>query len=139
MKSPKPSLDLVPEHYIRKQTLVNAERYVTPELKEYEIKVFNAEDQIKEIERSLFLEVCERLAMQMEHLLENCPGTGAPGCAGLTWLKLQRLRDMSALRLWKKICWRSVVDDIRLSNITREVPDLCQMTRSLKLESESGS
>jgi DNA mismatch repair protein MutS len=67
----KAKTDLVPEHYIRKQTLVNAERYVTPELKEYEIKVFNAEDEIKELERSLFLEVCERLAIQVERLVRT--------------------------------------------------------------------
>lgn len=63
--------DLVPDHYIRKQTLVNAERYVTPELKEYEIQVFNAEDEIKEVERSLFLEICERLSLQMEQMLKT--------------------------------------------------------------------
>ena len=67
----KAKTGLVPEHYIRKQTLVNAERYVTPELKEYEIQVFNAEDKIKEIERSLFFEVCERLSLQMDHLLNT--------------------------------------------------------------------
>jgi DNA mismatch repair protein MutS len=67
----KAKTDRVPEHYVRKQTLVNAERYVTPELKEYEIKVFNAEDEIKEIERSLFLEVCDRLSLQLEPLLKT--------------------------------------------------------------------
>jgi len=54
--------DLAPEEYIRKQTLVNAERYITPELKEYESLVLNAEERIKEIERRLFHEVCARLA-----------------------------------------------------------------------------
>ena len=67
----KAKTDLVPEHYIRKQTLVNAERYITPELKEYETQVFNAEDEIKEIERNLFLEVCERLTLHMELLLKT--------------------------------------------------------------------
>ena len=67
----KAKTDLVPEHYIRKQTLVNAERYITPELKEYEIKVFNAEDEIKEIERSLFGEVCERISLQIEPLVQT--------------------------------------------------------------------
>lgn len=47
----------VPEDYIRKQTLVNAERYITPELKEYEEKVLTAEDRIKELEYNLFHEV----------------------------------------------------------------------------------
>jgi DNA mismatch repair protein MutS len=67
----KTKTDLVPEHYIRKQTLVNAERYVTPELKEYETKVFNAEDQIKEIERKLFLEICKRLSLQIDKLVDT--------------------------------------------------------------------
>ncbi len=67
----KAKTNLVPEHYIRKQTLVNAERYITPELKEYEIQVFNAEDEIKDIERSLFFEVCERLSLQIDHLLKT--------------------------------------------------------------------
>ena len=67
----KAKSDQVPEDYIRKQTLVNAERYVTPELKEYEILVFNAEDEIKEIERSLFIEICDRLSLQMEQLLKT--------------------------------------------------------------------
>ncbi len=52
----------VPEHYIRKQTLVNSERYITPELKEYESMVLNAEERIEELERRLFTEVCQRIA-----------------------------------------------------------------------------
>ena len=53
----KSNLDAVPEDYIRKQTLVNAERFITPELKEYEEKVLTAEDRIKELEYELFYEV----------------------------------------------------------------------------------
>ena len=67
----KAKADQVPEHYIRKQTLVNAERYVTPELKEYEIKVFNAEDQIKELERVIFQEICQRLTLHVERMLKT--------------------------------------------------------------------
>lgn len=47
----------VPDDYVRKQTLVNAERYITPELKEYEEKVLTAEDRIKELEYELFYKV----------------------------------------------------------------------------------
>lgn len=50
----KTNLSSVPENYIRKQTLVNAERFITPELKEYEEKVLSAEDKIKELEFELF-------------------------------------------------------------------------------------
>jgi len=51
-----------PVEYIRKQTLVNAERYITPEMKEYEALVLNAEERIREIEERLFREVCQTIA-----------------------------------------------------------------------------
>ncbi|MDO8526697.1 MAG: DNA mismatch repair protein MutS [Deltaproteobacteria bacterium] len=54
--------DKVPAHYIRKQTLVNAERYITPELKEYEEKVLGAEEKIERIEYELFLQLREELS-----------------------------------------------------------------------------
>lgn len=53
----KANLSSVPEDYIRKQTLVNAERFITPELKEYEDKVLNAEERIKTLEYGLFYQV----------------------------------------------------------------------------------
>ncbi len=49
--------DKVPEHFIRKQTLKNAERYITPELKEYEEKVLSAEEKANDLEYELFLEL----------------------------------------------------------------------------------
>jgi DNA mismatch repair protein MutS len=51
---PKASTSRVPESYERKQTLVNAERYITPELKEYEEKILNAEEKISSLEEELF-------------------------------------------------------------------------------------
>jgi len=65
----KANVNLVPDHYIRKQTLVNAERYITPELKEYENLVLNAEERIAELETRLFREVCERIAARAPVLL----------------------------------------------------------------------
>ncbi|MBI4975443.1 DNA mismatch repair protein MutS [Candidatus Peregrinibacteria bacterium] len=53
----KSNLSSVPFDYIRKQTLVNAERFITPELKEYEEKVLNAEGKIKEMEYEIFYKV----------------------------------------------------------------------------------
>ncbi len=50
----KANLNLVPPDYIRKQTLVNAERFITPELKEWENKILHAEDNIKKIEEEIF-------------------------------------------------------------------------------------
>ena len=51
----------VPEDWIRKQTLVNAERYITQELKEYEEKIINADDKIKNLELKLFLKLLDKL------------------------------------------------------------------------------
>jgi len=61
--------DLVPTEYIRKQTLVNAERFITPEMKEYEALVLNAEERIHEIEARLFRELCQQLATSSARLL----------------------------------------------------------------------
>lgn len=63
--------DKAPETYIRKQTLVNAERFITPEMKEYETLVLNAEERIREIELRLFREVCTELTRSARPLLET--------------------------------------------------------------------
>lgn len=57
-------LDRVPEDYQRKQTLANAERFITPTLKEYEEKVLGAEDRVVEIEYDLFQKVRRQVALQ---------------------------------------------------------------------------
>lgn len=67
----KSNTESVPPEYIRKQTLVNAERYITPELKEYETLVLNAEDRIREIENRLFKEICAQLAASAAKLLSS--------------------------------------------------------------------
>ena len=54
----KANLGQVPDDYIRRQTLANGERYIVPELKEYESLVLNARERIQEMERSLFRQVC---------------------------------------------------------------------------------
>ena len=66
----------VPDDYIRKQTLVNSERYITPELKEYESIVLNAEERIAELESRLFREVCERIAVHIAALLATAQALG---------------------------------------------------------------
>ncbi len=63
--------DKAPEHYIRKQTLVNAERFITPEMKEYETLVLNAEERIREIELRLFKEICAELSKSAFKLLDT--------------------------------------------------------------------
>ena len=54
--------DKIPDNYIRKQTLKNAERYITPELKEYEEKVLTADEKAKDLEYELFLELRDAVA-----------------------------------------------------------------------------
>ncbi|MBT5760974.1 MAG: DNA mismatch repair protein MutS [Candidatus Marinimicrobia bacterium] len=63
--------DKVPETFIRKQTLVNSERYITDELKEYEEKVLNAEDKIISIETRLFSELCQFLLLSISKIHIN--------------------------------------------------------------------
>jgi DNA mismatch repair protein MutS len=60
-----------PSDYIRKQTLVNAERFITPEMKEYEALVLNAEERIHEIETRLFRQVCAEIANASRALLDT--------------------------------------------------------------------
>jgi DNA mismatch repair protein MutS len=62
---------LAPAEYIRKQTLVNAERFITPEMKEYESLVLNAEESIHEIETRIFHQVCEQLGTASHRLLNT--------------------------------------------------------------------
>lgn len=64
----KPNLHLAPSDYERKQTLVNAERFTSPELKEYERKILAADERISEIERQLYVEVRSTIAQQASRL-----------------------------------------------------------------------
>jgi len=66
----KANLERVPEHFIRKQTLTGAERYFTPELKEWEEKVFGAEEKIGRLEQTLFLRVRGELALAVKRIQE---------------------------------------------------------------------
>lgn len=61
----------VPSDWIRKQTLVNAERYITPELKEYEEKIMNAEDRISAIEFRLFSEIVQTASEYVAAIQQN--------------------------------------------------------------------
>jgi DNA mismatch repair protein MutS len=67
----KPNLHLVPPDYERKQTLVNAERFTTPELKEYEAKILDAQEKIVEIERRLFAELRSVIAGEARRIRQT--------------------------------------------------------------------
>ncbi|MDH5683302.1 MAG: DNA mismatch repair protein MutS [candidate division WOR-3 bacterium] len=62
--------NLVPKNYLRKQTLANVERFITPELKEYETKVLNAEERIKTLEYEIFIELRREIAQAVPKILE---------------------------------------------------------------------
>jgi len=72
----KSYLDQVPESYIRKQTLVNAERFITPELKEYENKIFGAQERSIGLEQELFTEVRLQAVKQLETIQRNALAIG---------------------------------------------------------------
>ncbi|HHY13467.1 MAG TPA: DNA mismatch repair protein MutS, partial [Thermoanaerobacterales bacterium] len=64
----KSNLSLVPDRYIRKQTLVNSERYITAELKELEAKILGAEEKIEVIEYNLFTSIRDTITMHIERI-----------------------------------------------------------------------
>lgn len=61
----------IPEYFIRKQTLTNAERYITPELKEFEIKILSAKDKIVALEHLIYSEIREKLRKVIEDVQET--------------------------------------------------------------------
>ncbi|HBF12242.1 MAG TPA: DNA mismatch repair protein MutS [Deltaproteobacteria bacterium] len=80
-----------PAHYIRKQTLSNAERFITPALKEYEDKVLGAAEKIKELEYGLFLELRVKVAAQSERIKKLATHLATlDALAGLASLASQR-------------------------------------------------
>ena len=72
----KANASLVPAEYIRKQTLVNGERYITPEMKEYESLVLTAEERIRHLETELFGEICRQVGEHAPRLLETARALG---------------------------------------------------------------
>ncbi len=73
----KSNLDSIPPEYIRKQTLVNAERFITPELKEYESLVLNAAERISDLETRLFKELCVEVGRSAPALLATAGALAA--------------------------------------------------------------
>ncbi|ACU08821.1 DNA mismatch repair protein MutS [Flavobacteriaceae bacterium 3519-10] len=63
--------DKVPTDWIRKQTLVNAERYITEELKEYEEQILGAEEKISKIEHELYRKVCDNVMVYIDSIQDN--------------------------------------------------------------------
>src|SRR5438270_10868183 len=87
----KPNLHLVPADYERKQTLVNAERFTTPELKEYESKILDAQEKMVEIERRIFAELRTAIAGEARRIRQTALALAEVDVlAGLAHLAAQR-------------------------------------------------
>ncbi len=102
----KANQDKVPEEYIRKQTLVNAERFITPELKEFEEAVLGAEEKIAALEQTLFAELRELVA-------DEAARVRATAVALASIDALAGLADTAARSGWS----RPLVDDSRVLEI----------------------
>lgn len=94
--------DKVPQEWIRRQTLVGAERYVTEELKEYESKILGAEDRIYQIEAQIYAEVVNRIRHSIAAIQANCRAIA----------RLDVLASYAKTALDRGYC-RPVVDDSR--------------------------
>ncbi len=71
-----PNLPQVPDDYVRRQTLVGGERFFTPELKEYESILLNAQERMEELEQSLFQQVCKQIAGDGQRIAATASGVG---------------------------------------------------------------
>ena len=81
--------DKVPENWIRKQTLVNAERYITEELKEYESQILGAEEKIAQLEHLLYKKIKEQVLVHMDTIQNNSKTIAEIDCAvGLSELAI---------------------------------------------------
>jgi len=67
----KPNLDKVPDNYIRKQTLVNSERFITEDLKRYEEKIISGEEKINSLEYNLFQKIREKVKNSIDKIQQN--------------------------------------------------------------------
>ncbi len=74
---PRGQIDRVPEHYVRKQTVKNAERYITPELKEFEHKVLSAEEKACDLEQAIFDELRAAVAVEVPRILATARAIAA--------------------------------------------------------------
>lgn len=76
----KAQADKMPDQFQRRQTLTNNERFISPELKEYEEKILSAEDKIQQIESSLFAKLREDIAQHLDRVLQTARGLANIDC-----------------------------------------------------------
>jgi DNA mismatch repair protein MutS len=103
----KSNLHLVPQDYDRKQTLVGAERFTTPELKEYEAKILDAQEKIVEIERRLFTELRTGIAAEAKRIRQ----------AALALAEIDLLASLAHIAALRNYCRPSFVEGADASEI----------------------
>jgi len=108
----KAQQDNVPENYIRKQTLVNSERYITEELKEYEEKVLSAEEDIIAIETELFANCCQKILGQAGPIQINAKILN----------RLDVLSTFAHLALHRKYCKPTLLENAALDIVDGRHP-----------------
>ena len=101
----KANLHLVPQDYDRKQTLVGAERFTTPELKEYEAKILDAQEKIVEIERRLFTELRAAIAGEAKRIRQTA----------LALAEIDVLASFAQIAALRNYCRPQFVDDLGAS------------------------
>ena len=99
--------DLVPEDYIRKQTLANAERYITQELKEYEEKILGAEDKILVLETQLYAELVQSLSEFIPAIQINANQIARLDCL-LSFATAARENNYIRPVIADETCWKSI-------------------------------
>jgi len=100
----KANLDRVPSEYIRKQTLVNAERYITPELKDKEALILSAEENIFRLEEQLYLELLERLEARIGDIISTSD----------LLAELDLVSSLATLAVTNSYCRPEIFEDCRL-------------------------
>src|SRR5580698_8873227 len=103
----KANLHLVPQDYDRKQTLVGAERFTTPELKEYEVKILDAQEKIVEIERRMFTELRTAIAAEAKRVRQ----------AALALAEVDVLASLAHIATLRNYCRPSFVESGESSEI----------------------
>ena len=100
--------DKVPQEWVRKQTLVNAERYITEELKEYEHKILGAEERIYMLETQMYAEVVAKIQSNISAIQKNCR----------ILARIDVLSSFADLAVTNRYC-RPVMNDSMVINITK--------------------
>jgi DNA mismatch repair protein MutS len=109
----KPNLHLVPQDYERKQTLVGAERFTTPELKEYEAKILDAQEKIVEIERRLFTELRTAIASEAKRIRQTA----------LALAEVDVLASLANIAALRNYCRPEFVASVNAASTDKASPD----------------